>query len=88
MTPVQRRMVRHALGLGEDRKRSYRNRYVAALGGPQEDEWNALCRDGLAMRGRDRAASVGFCLTEAGALEALDPGEILDFEDFPALYTT
>lgn len=82
MTPSQRNMARHALGLDGERKRSYRNRFVAALGGSIENEWNDLCRCGLAERGRDCAATVGFCLTGAGAREALDPGEILDPEDF------
>jgi hypothetical protein len=83
MTPSQRKMARHALGLDGERKRSYRNRYVAGLGTTHEDEWNDLCRRGLAERGTDGIAIVGFCLTEEGAREALLPGEILDPEDFP-----
>jgi hypothetical protein len=83
MTPEQRKMARHALGLVDDRKRSYRNRYVVGLGTTQEDEWNKLCRTGLAERAYDGIAVVGFCLTDQGAREALDPGEILDPEDFP-----
>lgn len=84
MTPSQRKMARHALGLDGRRKRSYRNRYVAALGGDIEDQWNDLCRRGLAERGTTGWAFVGFCLTDDGAREALDPGEILDPEDFPS----
>lgn len=83
MTPSQRKMARHALGLDGERRRSYRNRYVAALCSSIEDEWNDLCRRGLAERGRDGSHSVGFCLTLEGAREALDPPEILDPEDFP-----
>lgn len=84
MTPEQRKMARHALGLDGFRRRSYRNRYAAGLGSTHEDQWNELCRRGLAERGQDGIAIVGFCLTDAGAREALDPGEILDPEDFPS----
>jgi hypothetical protein len=83
MTPSQQKMARHALGLDGERKRSYRNRYYAALCSSVEDEWNDLCRRGLAERGRDGSHSVGFFLTEEGARAALLPGEILDPEDFP-----
>jgi hypothetical protein len=83
MTPSQRKMARSALGLDGERRRSYRNRYVAGLGTTHEDEWNDLCRRGLAERGTDGIAVVGFCLTLEGAREALDPPEILDPEDFP-----
>lgn len=84
MNPEQLKMARHALGLVDGRKQSYRNRYVAGLGTSQEDAWNEMCRKGLAERGRGRIETVGFCLTEAGAQEALGPGEQLDLEDFPA----
>lgn len=83
MTPSQREMARHALGLDGKRRRSYRNRYTAGLGTTQEDEWNDLCRRGLAERGADGIAVVGFCLTLDGAREALGEGEIIDREDFP-----
>lgn len=82
MTPSQREMARHALGLTDGRKISYRNRYVASLCSLREMAWDDLVRAGMAERGRDGASSVGFCLTEAGARLALEPGETLDPEDF------
>lgn len=83
MTPSQIKMARHALGLVDGRRRSYRNRYVASLGSPNEKEWDDLCERGLAVRGSDRERMVGFCLTLTGAMVVLNEGEKLDPEDFP-----
>ncbi|UQD69248.1 hypothetical protein JEY40_24850 [Bradyrhizobium japonicum] len=85
MNTVQRKMARHALGLDGERKRSYRNRYFASIDTPGENEWNDLCRRGLAMREKGGDKLVHFYLTDEGARQALDEGEILDPEDFPAL---
>ena len=82
MTPEQIKMMRHALGLTDGRKISYRNRYVAGLGTTQEADWNNLAAHGLAKRGEDGIAVVGFCLTDAGARAVLHDGERLDPEDF------
>ncbi len=84
LTEAQRAMARHALGLTDGRKVSYRNRYVVGIGTTQEAEWNALVQVGGAERGQNGIAVVGFCLTAAGANAALDRGESLDCEDFPA----
>lgn len=84
MTPKQRELARHALGLTDGRKLSYRNYYVAALHSFHEMEWDDLVRAGMAERGSDRKSSVGFCLTEAGARAAINSGEVLDPEDFPS----
>lgn len=84
MNNLQRKMARHALGLDGSRKRSYRNRYFVSGASPQEDEWNELCRRGLAEREKGSGSTVHFYLTDEGAREALDPGEILDPEDFPS----
>lgn len=83
MTPSQRKMVRHALGLDAGTV-SYRNRYFVSADSPAEDEWNDLCRRGLAEREKGGGRLVHFYLTQEGATEALDPGEILDPEDFPS----
>lgn len=88
MTPQQRTLARHALGLTDGRKQSYRNSYVAALHSFHEMAWDDLVRAGMAERGLDRKSTVGFCLTEAGARAALDPGEMLDPEDFSASAVT
>lgn len=86
MTPDQRKLARHALGL-DQRSCSYRNYYAAALGTNIEERWDDMVRQGLAERGNDRGRLVGFCLTDAGALAALDVGETLDPEDFPEVAT-
>lgn len=88
MTPSQRKMARHALGLDGERRRSFRNRYFAPTGSPVEDEWNDLCRRGLAQRDRELEQMVGFSLTLEGATEAIDEGELLDPEDFSSPLTS
>lgn len=85
MTPEQTKMARHALGLEQGPRVSYRNRYVAGLGSPQEAAWDDLVRQGMAERGSEGLALVGFCLTEAGARAVLRSDEDLDREDFPPL---
>ncbi len=84
MTPEQRKMARHALGLVDGRKMAYRNRYVAGLGTTQEAAWDDLVRQGFAKRGENGIAVVGFSLTVTGAKAVLEQGERLDDEDFPA----
>jgi hypothetical protein len=88
MTPRQRELARHALGLTDGRKKSYRNRYMVALHSLHEMIWDDLVHAGMAERGRDGVSSVGFYLTEVGARAALDPGEMLDPEDFPISLVT
>ena len=44
LTPAQLELARHALGLPNDRRRSYRNRYLAGGGSP---EWDAMVEAGL-----------------------------------------
>lgn len=85
MTPKQRTLARHALGLPNMSGVSYRNRYVAPYqpGGPV-NHWFAMCDAGLAEcapvnhRGLRR-----FWLTPEGARAALESGEALCPEDFP-----
>lgn len=86
MTPAQRELARHALGLPNDRRRSYRNRYVAEDGGRAWKEWQELVGRGYAEARPLSAHSAGrtlFNLTEAGARSALDARETLCREDFP-----
>lgn len=78
LTPEQLPLARHALGLPNDRGRSYRNRYHVS-GGDRQAAWIAMVDSGLATREGSR----GFSLTEAGARAALKPGETLCLEDFP-----
>ncbi len=86
LTPRQRELARHALGLNGERKSSYRNRFVAGPGHDDHPEWMRLCRKGAAERRTARAVLGGsdlFWLTRQGAEAALNAGETLDPEDFP-----
>lgn len=82
MTPEQLRLARHALGLPNKARRSYRNRFYA---GGQHPEWRAMEAAGLAEADTIPTATgmTWFWLTRAGAEAALDPGERLCREDFP-----
>ena len=86
MTPDQRLLARHALGLPNDRRQSYRNRYYTSPGHPMRGAWQALADAGMATitkgQGDGRRLDL-FALTRFGALQALDKGERLDMEDFP-----
>lgn len=84
MTPEQRRLARHALGLPNPDRRSYRNRFCAGRGGPQDRDWRAITNAGFAWRWPWGWSGGDFyALTRAGAEAALDRGERLDPEDFP-----
>lgn len=85
MTPEQKKLARHALGLPNDRKRSYRNRFFA---GPADtQQWDAMVEAGEAhgekASARQKDEPVFFWLTFPGARRALEPGETLCSEDFP-----
>jgi len=86
MTPRQIELARHALGLRPGRLVSFRNNFVAAPGGPDYPEWEAMVADGFATKRRTKALPSGwmlFHLTRAGAERALLPGDVLDPEDWP-----
>lgn len=86
MTPEQIRLARHALGLPNNYRRSYRNRFCANNRSGDYAEWRAMTDAGMALRlpwgwnGGDF-----FCLTRAGAEAVLQRGEKLDPEDFPTM---
>lgn len=82
MTPRQRELARHALGLPNKARQSYRNRFYA---GGQHAEWRAMEAAGLAEADTTPAATgmTWFWLTRAGAEAALETGERLCREDFP-----
>lgn len=82
LSPTERDRARHALGLPNSRRRSYRNRYFASPGGESHAIWSALVARGLADTSRAPRNDF-FCLTRVGAEAALDDGETLDPEDFP-----
>lgn len=86
MTPEQRRLARHALGLDGLRTRSYRNHFVTGPGATDHPAWMQMERDGLAWRraGNEMTGDDDlFGLTPAGARAALEQGETLCPEDFP-----
>lgn len=84
MTSVQREEARHALGLPNKRRQSYRNRFVCAETDPV---WSAMVTAGWATMRPASSVPFGgsaiFYLTEAGAKLALNKGEKLCLEDFP-----
>ncbi len=87
MTAKQRELARHALGLPNKMRMSYRNRFVAGEGHDDYADWvqmvsdgNAGTRDGSTL---PYAGDSLFWLTESGARLALNPREKLDREDFP-----
>jgi hypothetical protein len=82
MSPEQRELARHALGLPNDRRRSYRNRYHAPPGSDSWHAWAKLCDAGWAVFERGNRNDF-FSLTRSGAEAVLRPGETLDLEDFP-----
>ena len=93
MTPRQKELARHALGLDnpDARKRSYRNRYICGFKSPGFTAWMRMVRDGNAVRepfGSYTYDRFMFSLTAAGAQAALEKGESLDTEDFPSLKMT
>ncbi|WP_062111097.1 hypothetical protein [Aureimonas sp. AU40] len=90
LTPEQKHLARHALGLPNRKRRSYRNRFHAFTGGPDHDLWTSMVTQGLACVDQGKAAPNGsrldyFALTRAGADAALEAPEKLDLEDFPPI---
>lgn len=89
MTPNQRTLARHALGLPNRQRRSYRNQFVASYAPyPDFNEWRKMENAGYAQRAKTMTGTgdskrVRFWLTEKGARAALDKGETLCPEDFP-----
>ena len=85
MTPAQRELARHALGLPSPNRTSFRNRYFAPALGHVTEQWRAMVAAGEAEGGTParRMATIFFRLTLKGAQQALEPGESLCFEDFP-----
>ena len=87
LTDEQRELARHALGLGNDRKQSYRNRFVTGPGGADHPAWLDMVQRGLAKQRMGSTLPFGgddlFWLTKQGATLALSAGETLDPEDFP-----
>ena len=86
MTPQQRELARHALGLPNDDRLSYRNHFVAGPGHADYTTWLEMVAAGYAVRRDGSKLPFGgsdmFRLTYAGAISARNPGETLDQEVF------
>jgi hypothetical protein len=85
LSPRQIDLARHALGLPNERRRSYRNRFCCGPGHVDYVDWQGMAAAGAARRFplTARGSDSLFALTEGGARAALRPGEELDPEDFP-----
>lgn len=91
MTPRQRELARHALGLNEVtvERKSYRNRFHTHNESPDWKEWNKMVENGDATRtlmkrkNGKRPPDYLFEMTHEGAVKALKPGESLCREGFP-----
>lgn len=85
MTPYQVELGRHALGLPNKRKTSYRNHFCAGLAHSDYSYWAEMVRNGYAKKHSATEITGGddlFVLTKAGALLCLSGDEKLDVEDF------
>ena len=87
MTPHQRMLARHALGLPNEGKRSFRNRYITAPGTREHASWEEMVAAREAVKTPGDEMGLGrndhFRLRHLAAKAACDPGETLDPEDFP-----
>lgn len=86
MTPEQIELARHALGLPNRQRKSYRNRFVAGPGHGDYMQWVQMVVSGIAEQHTVLGLAGGadlFVLTTVGASMALRPREKLDREDFP-----
>lgn len=89
MTFEQKELARHALGLPNKKRTSYRNHFVTGPGTEDYEPWMQMVMDGNANH--RNATQMGwvtgnmdlFWLTRRGAELALGPNEDLDPEDFP-----
>ncbi len=88
MDAKQRELARHALGLPNPGKCSYRNRFVAGEMHPDYPYWLAMVADGDAIVRGGASLPFGgddlFHLTRAGGEKAIKPDEELCPEDFPS----
>lgn len=86
--PVQRDLARHAIGLDGRHKQTWRNHFVTGEGSTDYPHWMAMVEAGWATRRNGSVLTGGdylFRLTRAGAELALDPGEALNSDAFPAV---
>lgn len=81
MTPTQRELARHALGLGRGVPTAYRNSFVTGPTSNDHKEWMQMVEAGEATRRDGSSLPFGgddlFRLTRKGADAALNRGESL-----------
>lgn len=84
LTPNQLELMRHALGLPNKKRTSYRTYYVVGYG-VDHTAWTELVALGFAKMHKSDAfrGDDVFIVTRAGAEAALLPDEKLSKEDFP-----
>lgn len=82
LTPDEKALARHALGLPNDTRRSYRNRYAAPRNSENCAAWETMRAKGAADVFAYSEFLKHFELTKDGAEAALEDGESLDLEDF------
>ncbi len=85
MTKSQRSLARHALGLPNKSRQSYRNRFLVPAGSWDHDVWTSMVLCGYATKVRPETIGDWFALTLDGANAALNSRERLDPEDFPQI---
>lgn len=86
MTPRQKELARHALGLPNKARKSYRNRFLANPAGSDWQTWSEMVDAGHAEHYPTEGKPFDlFCLTRAGAERALEGKETLCGEDFPPI---
>jgi hypothetical protein len=83
VSPKQRELARHALGLPNRTKTSYRNHFCIGAGNPDHAEWEKMVEAGEAVKrsGPNWGGDDMFHLTLEGALKAREPKEHLSRED-------
>lgn len=85
MTPRQKELARHALGLKDGRTVSFRNSFHAGPGHADYDDWIAMRDAGHARHQPAQGSGYDvFWMTYAGAHLVVEDGERLDPEDFPS----
>ena len=85
MTPTQIELARHALGLPNSQRRSYRNYFTAGPHHRDFADWADMVSAGDAITEKrdDFGGDHLFWLTLTGARKATVPGEEIDYSDFP-----
>lgn len=83
ITPKQRELARHALGLPNKQNTTYRNHFCIGKGGDGYEDWEALAAQGAAVKAVGGVNWSGdfFYLTLEGAKAVLLPKEHISRED-------